>query len=219
MSRHAHSVPAGRILVIALLTSLLALHCKGNDMSYDPEASAEERGKVVRAMRFSNDRAAVEPLIQAVRSDPDASIRETAVVGLGHLGDPAAIEALGQVARFDESFDVRRRAIEALGRIRDARTAEVLATLWREGDGHEGRITNQAVRMAMVPMGSAAVPALVKSLKHPSFHARWMVAEALAEIGDPAALDALRALPEDENPTAQAAITEAIQALEAKSGP
>lgn len=217
MSRHAHSVPAGWALVVALITSLLALHCKGNDVSYDPEASAEERGKAVWAMRFSQEHPPVAPLIQAAR-DPEEDIRTDAVVALGKLGDPAAIDALGQVARADPSFTLRLRAIEALGGVSDARAAEVLATLWREGDGHEGRITNQAVRTAIAPLGSMAVPALVGALKHSSFHARWMAAEALAEIGDPSALDALRALPEDENPTAQAAIDRAIEALEAKSG-
>ena len=216
MIGHGRLVLAGGLAIV--IAGLLSMQCKGSDVSYDPKGSLQERQKAVSALRASGERSSLAPLLRGAQEDDDEGIRETAVVALGHLGAPEAIDVLAGVARHDEGFHVRRRAAEALGRIRDARAAEQLATLWSPPTTTAHRAFNLEVRQALIGLGALAVPALRTSLGHESEHIRWKAVEALAEIGDPAAIDDLRALLDDPSPTVQGAARDAIEALDAKTG-
>lgn len=223
MSRRERSVPAGMLAVLAI-ASVLSMQCKGNDVSYDPKGSVDERTKAVRALRQSalqgsGAPSSLEPLLRAAQGDDDAGIRETAVVALGRLGAPEAIDGLASVAGHDPDPQVRRRAAEALGRIPDARSAERLAALQRPPSTTEDRVFNIEVQQALINLGPLAVPALRGSLKHESDQIRWKAVEALVKLGATAAVDDLRALLDDPSPTVQAAAREAIEALQAKPGP
>jgi len=60
------------------------------------------------------DRRAVEPLIDALRHDDSAKVREISAQGLGYLGDARAAPALAEALTKDPSETVRRRAAAAL---------------------------------------------------------------------------------------------------------
>jgi len=60
------------------------------------------------------DRRAVEPLIDALRHDDSARVREISAQGLGYLGDERAASALAEALTKDPSAAVRRRAAAAL---------------------------------------------------------------------------------------------------------
>jgi hypothetical protein len=59
-------------------------------------------------------------------------------------------------------------------------------------------VERQHARERLVVIGTPAVPSLVEALTAPNRHARWEAANALGEIGDPAAAAALVEALEDE---------------------
>ena len=81
-------------------------------------ALAEACGDAGRVMGLAcvvRDRAAVEPLIFALK-DADADVRQQAAFALGQLRDPRAIDALTGALK-DSSADVRQQAAFALGQL------------------------------------------------------------------------------------------------------
>ena len=63
----------------------------------------------------AGDTLSVRALIAAVRTDPDAGVREHAATALGALGDSRACVPLGEVLLRDPDPRVREHAAEALG--------------------------------------------------------------------------------------------------------
>lgn len=69
---------------------------------------------------------AVPALLDVLRGDRDAHVREEAARALGLLGEPAAVEALMTALRRDRGAHVREEAAAALGRLGDVRAVKSL---------------------------------------------------------------------------------------------
>ncbi|MBU1412546.1 HEAT repeat domain-containing protein [Myxococcota bacterium] len=186
------------------------------NLKYDLNGSVDQRRKALDSLREASGSGALEQLQKAAQSEPEDDLRESAVVALGAMGDAGAIQVLGRAAREDLNAHIRRRAAEALGRIRDARSADALAQLWLDPkDDPEAAIFNLEVQSAFVSLGTIALPALRRGLKHESYQVRWKVISALEKIGDASVIIDLQPLLDDPNPTVQDAAAAAIQALKA----
>jgi HEAT repeat protein len=91
----------------------------------DPDATVRRRACVVAARRFGPGDSAgevVDALVQALASDPDPSVVETAAWSLGEAGPDSganAVEALERVVRTHRDPLCREAAVAALGAIGD----------------------------------------------------------------------------------------------------
>jgi HEAT repeat protein len=70
-----------------------------------------------------------EILVDVVRNDPDAEVREAAVMWLAHSSDPGALAALEQILRTSTDREMQQRALMALSQ---THTGERVATLLRD---------------------------------------------------------------------------------------
>lgn len=73
--------------------------------------------------------------------------------------------------------------------------------------------TRMTARTALVEIGPAATPALLKTLDSPQSHTRWEAAKALTEITDPNAAQRLADALGDEDEDVRWVIAEALIAL------
>ncbi|MDA2979369.1 MAG: HEAT repeat domain-containing protein [Actinomycetota bacterium] len=73
------------------------------------------------------------PLLEILRSDPVAAVRESVATAYGELRDPSAIPWLAKVGQSDEDRQVREAAVAALGAIDDDAAIEPLLAAVAEG--------------------------------------------------------------------------------------
>jgi HEAT repeat protein len=126
-------------------------------------------------------RPSVAPLSKALASG-DEEVRFYGAWGLGLVG-PAAKGAAPDLVRAlaDKSAQVRRKAAYALGRVDpepDAAAAALVGAL-EDADAD----VRTAAAAALVPLGKAAVPALVKALQGDKQALRPVAMKTLGEIG------------------------------------
>jgi HEAT repeat protein len=142
------------------------------------------------------DPRALDPLIEATR---DRGIAYQAALALGEIGDRRAIPALREMARLLPSE--RHWAGWALATLGEPEGFDLLIDVARSDLGWDQR------RHAILALGGlryrGAVEPLVGLLQDPEVHLRVAAARALGEIGDPAALPALRAALADPTRTTQ----------------
>jgi hypothetical protein len=142
------------------------------------------------------DPRAVDTLVEATR---DRGIAYQAALSLGEIGDRRAIPALREMARLLPSE--RHWAGWALASQGEPEGFELLIDVARSDLGWDQR------RHAILALGGlryrGAVEPLMKLLRDPEVHLRVAAARALGEIGDPAALPALRAALADPTRTTQ----------------
>ena len=110
---------------------------------------------------------------------------------------------------------MRRSVVIALGRIRDARAAAALGQLWRTPRSPQDRVYNIAVQQALIHLKDLALPVLRRSLAHGSDRVRSRAVWALQQIGNPAAIAALRPLLSDPSPTVRNDAKQALRSLQA----
>ncbi len=211
--------PAGRVWAARILGRL-------GDHRATPAlvARLSDRRDVVRmaaaeALGGVRDRAALQPLVQAVLHDPSPQVRAFVTAALGRLGDESATGVLIS-ALADPDHGTRVRALEALELLGSSRASlfrHVLAdpqvdvrrrgALVMERSGYlTRRIADLAsedaavVRVAysaLLDIGRAGLwKAIARSLDHENHRVRAAVARALGEIGEREAgaplVDALR---------------------------
>ena|ERR1700733_4418221 len=131
---------------------------------------------------------AVDPLIMMLKSD-DKDGRRIAASALGPMQDPRAIDAL--ISAFAERDEVLRRYVAtSLGEIGDARA--VAALIQALADPDEAVEWNATASLGEIKDSRAILP-LAKVLNNldEQVHSRTEAADALAKIGDPAAVNAL----------------------------
>jgi HEAT repeat protein len=135
------------------------------------------------------DTAAVPALIQRL-GDANWSVRNAACIALGQVGDTAAVPALRVHA---EIMEEAREALAMLGgtsiALQEAVRTLAEQSLW----GVLCRaLTSDQVRAALVQLGSSAAPLLIDALRDDNPKIRCAACIALGQIGDPAAIPALR---------------------------
>jgi HEAT repeat protein len=131
---------------------------------------------------------AVDPLIMMLKSD-DKQARRAAAISLGPMQDPRAIDAL--IGAFAERDEVLRRYVAtSLGEIGDARAVDALIKALADPD--EAVEWNAIASLGEVKDARAIFP-LTKVLNNldEQVRSRTEAADALAKIGDAAAVNAL----------------------------
>jgi HEAT repeat protein len=137
---------------------------------------------------------AVPPLIQAL-GDGDSDVREAACWALGEIGDRQAVPALSVWAHAGER--VAQAALQQMGQA-PLPLPEAVAQVVAQGSwGVLVRtLPYEAVRAAVVELGTPAVPPLIQALGDEDIDVRRAACRALGEIGDrqavPPLIQALR---------------------------
>jgi len=127
--------------------------------------------------------AAVTPLLDWLR-DPGS---EEPVAGiLAVIGDSRAIDALiGALS--SSNWIVRMHAAKGLGKIGDSRAVDPLIPLLQD----KVKAVREEAAAAMSAIGTAAIPELLRALKHPEWLVRLHAVEALGRMRSPDATDSL----------------------------
>jgi HEAT repeat protein len=143
----------------------------------------------------SADADIVDPLINAVKHDPEPGVKAAAAEALSHVGDSRAVDAL--LAFFDTADTaVRNSVVRALVHIADAKAVDGLTTYL----GHmEQKVRVLAAHTLGQLHNPRATEELIKALDDSVFVVREAVVKALGDIADPMAVEALmRAASEPE---------------------
>jgi HEAT repeat protein len=130
----------------------------------------------------------------AMLEDPDVrwdpKLRRRIIRELQGARDPSAAEALRRAARNDPDSSVRLAALFGLQQIGDRQSVSFFTEML-EGEGDTNRRLH-AIRGLANSRANEAVAPLLAALKDRDRSIRAAAADALAEIGDPAALPAIR---------------------------
>ena len=156
------------------------------------------RYEAVRAIGRLGGPEALAPILGLTTADRSDFIRAEAfrvlrAIGAGQPAVPeAAIKALDDKAR-----DVRAQAAAILGVFHDKKCLPLL--LKAMADTHWS--VRESAENALLNFGADAVPPLLDALKSPLWTTRFRAARLLGELGDPAAVPALKKVIEapDEN--------------------
>ncbi|HLZ08319.1 MAG TPA: HEAT repeat domain-containing protein, partial [Chloroflexota bacterium] len=111
---------------------------------------------------------------------------------VGRGGDHAAIADIISALTSDD-LEVKEQAVETLGQLGGLAAIEALLRALRA----EHSFLDRPITRALIQIGSEAVPYLVDALADPNETIRWHAAEALADIGDPRAIESLVGVLED----------------------
>lgn len=138
--------------------------------------------------------------------DKRPAIREAGIHILGIIGNcavvPVLLEALG-----DPVYSVQIQIIKALGHIRESSVVPALLHALHSADEQMG---NQ-IFLALMDLGSAAVPALIAESNSSSAWVRWHCIRVLGRINDDRALPVLvRALADQDHAVAWVAAKELL---------
>jgi len=133
---------------------------------------------------------AVPALTTALRQDKDASVREMCAWALGNIETKSASADLLTAARGDADASVRETAVWALGNSEDASVAAGIGQLLATEKDTRGRRT-AAWALGQLELDHAP-KGLIDALSDADAGVRTRSAWALSEIGDQAALPALR---------------------------
>lgn len=154
----------------------------------------EVRTEAALSLGDLNSEQAVEPLVQRLE-DPVSAVRQAAAMALGRLGAGAGFEPLAR-ALADGPVDLRFQAATSLAEIDPERAREPLRAALGDEDGE----VVGAVAVALGAIGeTAAIERLVALLDDWSRpQTRFDIGYALADLGDPRAVDVLGPLLEEE---------------------
>lgn len=158
------------------------------------------RRRVARALGSLGDVKAVAALVMALQ-DQASEVKIEAALALGRVGGEDAVNALGQYATqkiglgsggtpaTESAVALRAAAVRSLARIGTDAALAVLVDALQADRLEKGRAP---ARDALASMGPRAVKPLASTLpKAPTTEVGSLVTQALAQIGDPAAVDAL----------------------------
>jgi HEAT repeat protein len=96
-------------------------------------------------------------LLEALRNDPVAAVRESVATAYGELRDPNAIPWLAEVGKSDEDRQVREAAVAALGAIDDDSAIEPLLLAIAEGPPQVRRRAIAAITVYDDPRVESAI--------------------------------------------------------------
>jgi HEAT repeat protein len=170
-----------------------------------------QRGLSAKALGRIRDRAAAPDLKRVMREDADGGVRWEAANSLRQLLGPMAAPDLILLLS-DPQPSTRANAAGALGDLR-AHSA-IRPLVGRLGDTgswhHSGSSVSEYAREALVRIGYATKPELIRAAASPDSLVRRRVAEVLGRLGDPSSLPQLRELSRDRDPDVRRVALEAI---------
>jgi HEAT repeat protein len=157
----------------------------------------ELRKKSVEALGLIKDKRALKPLIKVLK-DRSPEVRASAAISLGKMCSDEATKALISALR-DPEASIRQEVAKALGEIKDTHAINALIKAFQDSKIEVGR----AARNALVGIGTPAVKPLINALNNHKMERRWLVADALGEIGDVEAIEPLSSALFDSDPYVQ----------------
>ncbi len=204
------------------------------------ERASRVRVKIIEALHEIDDPSAIGGVSGALK-DGSVEVRRAAVEALGEFGDAAVIPALASMIH-DEDVQVRRQVAEALGNLEEASTVEPLKEMARDRDVEVRANAIEALAQhemtSLVPVFVAALKdssahvrehaadalgsvdelktaprALIDALSDPSRDVRRSAAASLGNIGDEAAVPALRKLVSDTDTETRRHAVEALKEI------
>jgi len=151
------------------------------------------RQYAARALGFIGDRAAAPALI-AHAKEKDPEVRVEIVTALGRMADPRAVDVLAQEL-WDAEDNIRLAASVALARIPGQASSMALRGVLKDN-------THPGTAIALLALGKRGdrfiTPICLAKAQAPDFNDP-AVAQALAETGDPAAIEILVRLGSHQN--------------------
>ncbi len=151
------------------------------------DGEAEERELAAGLLGQFGAAAAVGPLAEALKNDPDSGVKAAAAGALGLVGDSRALEAL--LAFFDTpDSSVRNSVVQAIVRLADSRAVDGLTAYLKHVDK---RVRVLAAHTLGQIHSREATEQLIKALDDDAFAVREAVVKALGDIADPGAAEAL----------------------------
>ena len=151
------------------------------------EGSRDERELAANLLGQFGSTNVVDPLIEAVKHDPDPGVKAAAAEALSLVGDSRAVDAL--LAFFDTTDTaIRNSVVRALVRIADAKTAGGVAKYLRHMDQ---RVRVLAAHTLGQLRDARATGELIIALDDNTFVVREAAIKALGDIADPSAVEAL----------------------------
>jgi HEAT repeat protein len=171
--------------------------------------------RALKAIGGAKEFLDLTPLIEAITSAKDATVRASAANAVAILRSESALESLKQALDKDPDPQVRAQAVIALGTLSDPQIAELLISAMKFDDS--ANVRRNCVT-ALVTLGAAGVLGhLLEVLKSdPDWSVRRTVASQLRYFEVPAAIGPLTAAMNDDDPwvCGQAAAT--LKALGSK---
>jgi HEAT repeat protein len=151
------------------------------------DPSDEIRATAAHALAELDDPCAVEPLLQLLRNNRNADVRESAALALGLIGDRSVVPALIE-ALHDTASSVRVEAAWALGHLR---AVEAVGPLLEHVNGMDGSLRFAGI-LALAEIGDRrCLPGLRALVEHPHSDTRLAANTALGFLGDPSAIPGL----------------------------
>lgn len=171
------------------------------------------RFSAAQALGAFRSKKAVPDLLKTL-TEVSASMRRIAAKSLGDIGDTSAAPGLRPLLT-DPHQDVRRSAARALGILKDSESIVPLKKLLK--DSNEGVRVSAAFALGNIGnrSGRKVALAVLKTSNSPSVRAR--AAQALATIGDPSAIPALKKVAQEGNTYLNQHAQAAVEILELKT--
>jgi len=173
------------------------------------DASPEVRRAAVETINELEDQRGMEALMGLVRDD-DTEVRRKVAESLGHLENGAGIDALLTLTR-DSDPEVRANAIESLGHFEGQRIVEAMVNALKDASPHVRE--RAADNLGDFENLRTAPRALIDALTDVNREVRRAAANSLGNIGDEAAVPALRRLVADNDQDTRRRAVEALKEI------
>lgn len=155
-------------------------------MIQDPDVA--NRLNAVYVFQNTRDTRSIPYLIDCL-DDNYARVGGTSAELLGEIGDWRAIDGLIRLTH-DGDKVIRKLALDAISKTTDGRATDTLINAL----SHDNPAVQRALVAALNNIGSAAVESFVAALRHNHGVVRGMSAKVLGDVGDPSAIQPLKAL-------------------------
>jgi HEAT repeat protein len=167
----------------------------------------------IRAIRRRKDTASLLGLFSRDDVQASAKLRRSIVMGLALSRDPESVQTIVGLAEHDPDHKVRLRAMAGLRTLGDRSTVPFLAHTLEH-------TPNVAIKLHAIgalanTFANDAVRPLIKALEDPSAIVRTASADALVQLGDPAAVSAIEATRRRAwNPYVRVSLSHALRRLQ-----
>ena len=185
-----------------------ALSSLGSALVSQPDTSEDVRSAAADALGELLSPEGVEPLSQALATDPSPMVREASAEALGALGQGGSASPLEEALASDEEEDVRAAAADALGDLLSPSSLPPLLEA-RSNDPSpkvRGKCNGAVSRFGLPRLGQA-----LQDSDDPSVRAA--AAQVLGEHGDASAADNLIDALQDSEDEVKEAAQEAVENL------
>jgi len=180
----------------------------------DPSETLEVRQNAAEALGRIGDRAAVEPLVEALR-DQQWQVRQAALSVVALIDEPRVLRPLLVSALQDKEWRVRARAAGAtarLSKLKDPGAWDLMTAVLK--DSHPNVRARATEACAESKDYRTVMPLCTVLRKDPNSYVAWHAANALGALGDPRAVGPLTEALGDENELVRSSSQRALKRIE-----